>query len=454
LKVISKARTAAEGIADYSGRGSAFRQLAQAQAAAGDQEGFRKSFMSAFAIAMGLQSQLQGQSNSANALGALTWMLVEIGELELAKKPTYAVRDPIFRNISLQRLGEAQAEAGDLAGAQETVRKIWGDQGVPDHAAQGAVRAAIAIAQAKDGDIGDSWETIDAIKDVDARNSALATFAAARARSGDIDGALKATDRIPPDGDHATAALPALYEAQRRGGRSEAATATANKILERAAANGRAAVELITIQVQRQDLVGARASADKLQPGSYRDEALLAIVEAQARSRDFPAAATTLGDIESDKSRGKALCAVVAAQISAGDLGAATATAEMTNKDARVTAFCQLAVAQYPKDVDAARDSISKARAGMREWSGDSDSPLPESYVRMGDLAQAEASLDEEKTPRTKVDAARRLAVALAQAKGFAEAVEWSEKREDRYVASVCLIDLAKERLKGSAKLP
>jgi hypothetical protein len=72
----------------------------------------------------------------------------------------------------------------------------------------------------------------------------------------------------------------------------------------------------------------------------------------------------------------------------------------------------------------------------------------------MGDLAQAEASLDEEKTPRTKVDAARRLAVALAQAKGFAEAVEWSEKREDRYVASVCLIDLAKERLKGSAKLP
>ncbi len=452
LELLAKAGRAAEAI-EYRARAAVLRQLAEAQFIAGDQEGFRKSVASAHAAALAVQSSLQGQSNSGHALGALALMLIDLGDVERAKMPTYAIRDSISRNVTLQRLGQAQAEAADVAGAQETAGKIWGDQGAPDHSAQGPVRAAIAIAQAKAGDIADSWKTIEAIKDTDAQNSALATFAAARAKAGDMDAAVQALGRIPPDSDDATTALPALYDAQRRHRQSDAATKTANKVLERAGKNGVAVVELAKVQVQRQDLAGARSSAVKLDDW-YRDEALLAIVEAQARSRDLRPATATAADIQGDTRKGKALCAIVTAQIEAGDLAAAKATAEMTSSDARVKAFCLLALAQYPKDADAARDSIATARAAMSDSSGDSESPLAETYARMGDLAQAEAAADEEKWPRGKVNARRRLAVALAQAKGFEEAVRWSEKHEDRFVACVCLIDLAKERLKGPAKRP
>jgi hypothetical protein len=206
-ETIALAHEAAEAIADEDARSEAQVHLVWARAMTGDTEG---AFATAEAItddgdrslalaraalvlldagaeadaAQAVAGLVEAVANKANPNGsdhlnmavtawlqAMTWD--SIGALETAE----AIADGAVRSGTLLAVAVAQAETGNLAGAQATLARAL------------ELVTAAAWVQAYVGDIGAGLETAEAVSRLETRALALSLVAAAQARVGDASGA-------------------------------------------------------------------------------------------------------------------------------------------------------------------------------------------------------------------------------------------------------------------------
>lgn len=249
------------------------------------------------------------------------------------------VKDRIDASIAYREFAEAQANAGDIPGARQTLHLVREGDDISD-----AV-AAIAKAQARASDITAATTTALSItRDTYYRDSALGSIASIQADHGDLTSAIATEKRIEAPSYHpearehiatrqiqahdpaaqATIAAIAKTVQAMDQPREQAETLCAVASLERASGDAEGA---------RKSLKQARVATDKLdgsdgiQAGWNGKWGLLGRIAAVwAALGDFAqarATAAALPDIYGDNDRTAACRAIAAAQVCAGDLAGA-----------------------------------------------------------------------------------------------------------------------------------
>ncbi|PWL19802.1 MAG: hypothetical protein DCO81_07715, partial [Candidatus Aquiluna sp. XM-24bin5] len=113
-----------------------------------------------------------------------------IGLAQIAIQTAQTIDSAFFRSSALSAVAEAQAEAGDVSGARETlVLALDTVQMIEDAGARSLALSAVAEAQAEAGDVSGALETAQMIEDAGARSLALSAVAEAQAEAGDVSGA-------------------------------------------------------------------------------------------------------------------------------------------------------------------------------------------------------------------------------------------------------------------------
>jgi hypothetical protein len=163
-KLFSNALEAASQIPDDYQKDYTYKDIATAQAWAGDIEGAKET-----------AAQITGDKSSAYK--NIAWAQAEAGDIKGAKETATQItgdKSPAFKYIAW-----AQARAGDTKGAKDMAARIT------DAGHRSSAYSSIASAQAQAGDIKGAKDTAAQITDAGHKSSAYKGIASAEAKMGD-----------------------------------------------------------------------------------------------------------------------------------------------------------------------------------------------------------------------------------------------------------------------------
>ena len=219
----------------------------------------------------------------------------------LAHAAALKIEDDNSRANMLVAVAAAQARAGDIEAARETAASAIKD----DDSRVSALAPVVAhlvkagyIEVAQAGDIEAALATASAIENASSRASALESVAITQVEAGDIEAALVTASAIENAWSRAYA-LAIVAKAQATAGDIDAARETGAQ---------------------------AHAAALKIEDDNSRANVLVRVAAALAQAGDIEAALTAASTIENAMARAPVLVAVAAAQALAGDIEAARET--------------------------------------------------------------------------------------------------------------------------------
>jgi len=204
--------------------------IARARAETGDRPGAKATLREAFEVAQ--QSDSRDNGVLYERLRRVLDVQREIGDLEGAKTTADFIKGSNFdKTLALASLARGQANAGDKASAQATLREaraLAGEVGaipnlINDNPVANADRVfrEVALAQGETGDLQGALATISARGSNTWKSEVLADLAGIRARKGDFAGA-RATAHAIPEADRAGEACYSIASLQARSGDTSA----------------------------------------------------------------------------------------------------------------------------------------------------------------------------------------------------------------------------------------
>jgi hypothetical protein len=262
------------------------------------------------------------------------------------------------RGVALKGIAEAQAEAGDLEGALQTVHDLAVRNEMNSRDMAPAGMAKIAAAQAKAGDREGARATLQealglthAIPDdnPNIKNNRFRAVAEGQAEVGDVAEALATIEVIRDDNNERAAALTTVAKAQAQAGDQAAARATFAKAAEAARAikprenfgnddpaqnTAYALLMIAKAQAEVGALGDALATARSVTIDDWRLPLLAELAAEQAKAGDFTGALKTADSIPHDGLKTRALADVARAQAAAGDAAGALAWAARVHSPA------------------------------------------------------------------------------------------------------------------------
>ena len=330
-KILQQTRATASAIPDASAKSSAFDAIVQVQARAGDiggametlktvdgtwsrysaavalanmaenqtKEGDRAAAAETFRLARLAATSIQDEKDLSKALSAIAQAQARAGDIKGALQTVASLPSENSRAVALITIAEAQAKGGDRAGAAETFRlALQAAATIQDAPNKFYAFGEIAQAQAKSGDRAGAAETFrlalqaaTTIQDEVTKSGILYSIAVAQARAGDGKGALQTAGTIPNKGLQALA-LPIIPQSQAQAG----------------------------------DMKGALETLAAM-PTEYKPGILLGIAYAQAKAGDVQGALQTADAIQSGRSKSEARGVIAQMQATAGDVHGALRTA-------------------------------------------------------------------------------------------------------------------------------
>jgi len=204
-------------------------ELAKNQFLEGDINSARAALMSVVINSVWAHRTLSvtdGSSRADEVLGAVAEAQAAAGDVAGALLTVdWAILDGSWRFQSLRAVAEVQAAAGDVVGALETVSAI------EDVDRRSLALGAVAEVQTAAGDVAGALETVSAIEDVDRRSLALRAVAEVQAAAGDVAGALETVLAVE-DVDRRSRALGAVAEVRAAAGDVAGALETVSAITD------------------------------------------------------------------------------------------------------------------------------------------------------------------------------------------------------------------------------
>jgi len=296
---------------------------------------------------------------------AIACAQAEAGDVPGAQQTAGSIQNPNFQYDAQLSIAAAQKQEGDKEGAQQTL--LLAQQKEEKHAVYGddtTIRhiLTIALAQTKAGDSAAARKSIRSALRIaqttdqgDLKNRMLHDMADIQAQNRMTAEAQQTANRIP-DPDCKSWALTRIAAAQVRAGdmtgarRTLAAALRTSAKIQDAFYRGTAQGAIVRGRIQAHDLVGAQQTALAIQDARNRDQALLSLVEAQ----NLTGAQQTAGGIQDTALRASALTRIAIMQRQKSDkagaqrtLLRATKTAERSeNLNIRVPVLLAIAMAQ------------------------------------------------------------------------------------------------------------
>jgi RNA polymerase sigma factor (sigma-70 family) len=210
--------------------------IATEQAKANDRAGSKATFREAFELIVNERDAV-GKNQS---LRILVTALAGSGELGAAREAIKAFQgDEASKAVALVALARAQAKVGDKSGARDCLRaarrEASGISRLPNvinddpTSRKDESLQEIGLAQAEMGEIEDALATVASHGTDGWKAPILAQIAAAQARAGDVAGALKTAETIRDDGQKAEG-FSKIAQVQAEAGKHEDALAWAGKL--------------------------------------------------------------------------------------------------------------------------------------------------------------------------------------------------------------------------------
>jgi len=344
------------------------------QAAAGDIAGARQT------LAAGIKA-MDLMTNGANRLPELILVKdyvgnlrklvnsrIKTGDIAGAKEIADLVVDPAVKSFAQDDIAEAQANAGDFVGAQNTADSILAGTYGKARALQAITGARVKAAQLqlKAGDFAGALKTADLVQDAGLKNQTLSEIATAQLKAGDIDGALKTSDLIQ-DVELKSKSQLVIAAAQAAAGDLRGTQETLALVFKAAetihdpAAKSDKQCAISAVQLKSGDLSGAREtllaalkSADSIPDLDARSNQRSSIAGYQVTAGDIAGAQKTLDQIQFAKHKIYPYWEIAEAQIKEGDVAKAhrTLTSALKNADLiqdsgqKTSALCNIAYFQ------------------------------------------------------------------------------------------------------------
>lgn len=271
----------------------------------------------------GASQMFSGQASVVRHMEEVATLWAKSGDITAALKIADIPSDyPSFKEDVLFSIARAQAQIGDIAGAQKTASLLPGSS---------SLQSDIAIAQVAANDLAAAQETILLIGGEWPRRYAVQALTEALVKSGDIKTAISVADK-----------------------------------------DDFVLVDIVRVQANAGDIVGARTTADMVVSDDLKDGALSLIAIAHANSGDI-GGANKFADLiketpSSDMSRAR--LAILKAEAQAGDLSGALISMESedltTFGDVKCEGFVAIAEAQARGgDIVGAQKSLVSAQKSV-----------------------------------------------------------------------------------------
>ena len=262
-----------------------------------------------------------------NTLGIIVGVQIKLGDIEGALQTAKSIKNDMQRALALSAVAVAQMRARERALAADTFR-------LAERAAQASkpevyrtsALLILASAQAQAGDVVAALETLKAIAQDSGGDKAMAEIAVAQAQAGDTEGARHTAEALTDDF-KATTALPAIAVALVKRGDRTAATQAIEQALQAAAAIHDASAkawalrEIAAAQAGLGDRASAAATfqqalqaADGIEKESGKSLALNIIAMAQLEAEDIEAALETARRVSDSTFKGLVLVAIAYSQ--------------------------------------------------------------------------------------------------------------------------------------------
>ena len=348
---MAEAHQTAAAIFDGFFQAQVLTAIAAAQAKAGDGTATKETFEKAVKIARTLTDAPHDYGTPrGSTLIHIAASQGKAGYIGEAMQTAMLLSDP-EQAATMVRIGQAQAEAGDLKGAYRTAAAMQhgydkasilvaiakakaraGDRTAAINVLMQARQAAgpdapyvleeIAKSQAAAGDINGALQTTTAIGAVGVKASALVAIVKAQVKAGDLEGARRTAASIKDDGtiispkDHA---LRAIAEAQAESGDLKGAIEIAASIKDQFDKD-LALRAIAKAQAAGGDVKSALRTTLLIQYDNYQAEAWEAIVRVQVKAKDVKGAFQIADAIKREDLKGGVLAAIAEAQAQAGDV--------------------------------------------------------------------------------------------------------------------------------------
>jgi tetratricopeptide (TPR) repeat protein len=282
-----------------------------------------------------------------------------------ARETSLKIANPITHAEAERTIAEVLARLGDFDGARATAFEILDSR---NDSARIRAFEAIAVEEARAGNVESAFDTVIAIDNPYRRSQAQAAIAETVALDGDLDAAIRAATRIATDywfndgqpqfkiasGVVSRAsefddywfyhALVRIAAIQCQNGNDVGATQTARAIPDLVARSA-GFTEIARAQAGRGDIENALATA-RLVEAAYGDQdALLAVVGAIARSGDLEHAEELARDILDSYGSDRGFVHLAAGRAADGDLeGALAEFGRLTNVESKALAAQEISV--------------------------------------------------------------------------------------------------------------
>ena len=345
----------------------ALSYIAVTQAAVGDINGAKQT------------AQEVSSDNRAYTLSNIAIVQAQWGDASSAKQIVEQIDNAGIRVASLLSIAKAQANAGEISGAKQTIdnaKRIA--QNIDDGREHAIVLLHIAELQFKLKDkIGAKQILTDAInlaKQIEDADSTLRQIAVVQAKLGDIREAKQTAQQIGTSSGYRAESFKDIAVTQAEMGDIEGAKQTVRQMKytdcnKRSLVDSRrgALLDIAGVQASSGDVSGARQTARQVGDCRSRSFILGHIAIAQADAGDVRGAIRTVSEINKDD---VTLWRIAAAQAKSGDISSAKQTAEQVRIDysgifdVRSNAFSDIAKVQAESgDITGAKQTLRNIRA-------------------------------------------------------------------------------------------
>jgi tetratricopeptide (TPR) repeat protein len=365
LAVLALATAACEAPPDALFQAVALGEVARAQAEAGNATGAERSA----ALALDAAESVTKQCYRFEALGTAAVAQVRTGDDARAHAVAESLADPDDRAKAFVLLALALADMGDqlgaLAAANHALDLATSVAKTPE---QDLIHAMAVRAQVEAGDLAGALDTLEGIADTEVRAGAMAQVVEVQIETGDLTAAFGTAQAIPNvhDEDEINVLVALLRGIAVGVHRTLDALILGDDMPPRARAL--ALVALAQAEAGQKDAAGqsfalALESARAIERSSKRRESLEAIALAQARTGDAAAALRTLREATDSDDPAKTLPLVAIAEAARGDPLAALETLRGLPADGdRVESLSRVALAAVASGrVWAAEDALDLA---------------------------------------------------------------------------------------------
>ena len=313
-------------------RSQGLASIGVVQAKAGDMVGAKRTIADALAIAERIPKRRQQR-----------WALVDVAEAQANigdfRRARMTAATVGAEEIVLSRIAAAQAKAGDIRAAEESISAavaLW-DRTDPEQHSVGLLE--VATGQARAGNVRGAFVVLKRVKRTRGRVRVLFDIAAAQAKAGDSKGAAQAISHaiaMAERSDDLTLRVKAfclraqvqvkLGDTQAVANSISAAMRTAQRIGGKTDRDF-ALRDIAEAQAKAGDSAGAISTTQRINDNYWRDWALRDIAEAQAKAGDIVGAMETQRRFDAGNVPG-VIGEIAAAQAKAGDIGEAMRTAQ------------------------------------------------------------------------------------------------------------------------------